>query len=82
MTEIDLGADVEFRVKYSGKEYVLREPTVQEIEKFKDESAVQKDSVIALLARLGMPEETVKAMPVSKVKKLIDGLVEGLSQKK
>lgn len=82
MTEIDLGQDLEFKVKYSGKDYLLREPTVAEIEKFKDSEAVKKDGVIGFLAALGMPEDVVKAMPVSKLKKLVDGLVEGLSQKK
>lgn len=83
MTTIDLGADVEFKVLYGGKEYTLREPTVKEIEIFKaSESAGENGALVKLLADVGLPSSVAESMPVSKLKKLIDGLIEGMTGKK
>lgn len=82
MTVIDLGADVEFKVSYNGQTYTLREPTVKEIETFKDAGETGVAPVIKFLSLLGMPEEIASNMPASKVKKLVDGLVQGMSEKK
>lgn len=79
MQTIDLGSDVVFSVKVGDKTFELREPTVAEIESFKDGD---KDGVFNLLATLGMPVEVSKNLPVSKMKKLVDGLVAGMSEKK
>ncbi len=83
MTDLDLGADIEFNVKYGGKEYKLREPTVMEIETFKTEDeGGAKGAITALLEKLGMPQGVVETMPMSKVRKLIEGLIEGMTGKK
>lgn len=81
--EIDLGDDVVFKVKYGGKEYELREPTVSEVSKFKEMGEAEgKDFVLNMLEKLGMPREVAQDMPMSKLKKLVDGIVNGLTEKK
>ena len=82
MTKIDLGEDIVFTVKYGGAEYSLREPTVSEIEMFKENGEQGSAPVIGLLNKLGMPESVLNKMPVSKIRKLVDGLVGGMTEKK
>jgi hypothetical protein len=81
VTEIDLGDNIVFKVTYAGKEFRLREPTVREVQNFKDKEE-GADLVTELLTKLGMPKEVLEEMPVSKIKKLIDGIVGGMSEKK
>lgn len=81
--EIDLGDEVKINVKYAGKEYGLREPTVEEMEKFKGQDGVSAfDSVVGLLVTLGMPKDVVLKMGMSKARGLIDGLMDLVTKKK
>lgn len=81
---IDLGNELIVKVKYAGSEYSLREPSVAEIDAFRSKDA-DKDGaavLIAFLTELGMPNEVVKKMGMSKAKQLVDGLMEFLTKKK
>jgi hypothetical protein len=82
--EIDLGDELKISVKYAGQTYSLREPTVSEIDAFR-EQATDADSMqklVALLERLGMPKGIVEKMGMSKARQLIDGLLDLLTKKK
>ena len=81
MTEIDLGESLVFKVNYKGKEFRLREPTVREVQGFK-QNETGPEFVTELLEKLGMPKDTVAEMPVSSLKKLVDGIVGGMTEKK
>lgn len=82
--EIDLGDEVKINVKYAGKEYPLREPTVEEIEAFKGDGsdANAGESVVGLLAKIGMPVDVLKKMGMSKARQLVDGLMDLVTKKK
>jgi hypothetical protein len=80
--DIDLGQDVVFKVKYNSKEYALREPTVKETVGLKDVGADDQYAVLKFIATLGLPLEVAEAMPLSKIKKLVETLVGAISEKK
>lgn len=80
--EIDLGDELKITVKYAGQAYAVREPTVGEIDWFREQKDVEGSAVVvAFLSKLGMPAEVVKAMGMSKAKQLIDGLMDMLVKK-
>jgi hypothetical protein len=82
MTEIKLDAASEYKVTVGGTFYMLREPTVGEVEVFKNDETDGVEGLVKFLAGLGMPVEATKALTVSNLKKLVNGIVEGLSEKK
>ena len=75
---IDLGDEIKFTVKYKGKEYVLREPSVAEAESLKE----NPNGFLDFLAQLGMPKEVLMAMGLSKAKALVEGMLELVTKKK
>jgi hypothetical protein len=81
MQELDLGDDVQLKVKFKGKEYILREPSVDEVEFLRGVEGDKMD-VPAFLARLGMPLDVVKGMGLSKAKALVEGLLDLVTKKK
>jgi hypothetical protein len=78
--DIDLGDEVKVKVKWKGRDYELREPTVAEVEKI-GEGAAQM-SVIDFLTKLGLPGDVAGAMGVSKARALIDGITDLVTKKK
>jgi hypothetical protein len=80
---IDLGDDIQIQVKYSGETYVLREPTVSEIELFKEGADTDSvENLDSFLSKLGAPVGFVKTMGASKAKTLIEGMMELITKKK
>ena len=83
--EIDLGTEAVINVKIGSTIYKLHEPTVDDIEVFQSK-VKDKDkslhSFVNFLIKLGMPEEVARSLGVLRLKKLADGLVGGLSEKK
>lgn len=79
--EIDLGEDIQVKVKWKCKEYSLREPTVDECEALKSTDE-QKIDVVKFLANLGMPADVTKSMGISKATKLVEGLMDLIGKKK
>lgn len=78
MHTIDLGDEVKFTVKYKGKEYVLREPTVRELDGIKDD----KVDFAQMLSALGMPSDVLGGMGISKARQILDGMIELVTKKK
>ncbi len=81
MQELDLGDEVQLNVKYKGKEYVLREPTVGEVESINAGDANKMD-VPEFLGSLGMPKDIVRGMGLSKANALVEGLISLVAKKK
>ncbi len=81
MQEIDLGDEIQIKVKFKGKEYTLREPTVGECENLKETESASLD-VPGFLSTLGMPAEIVKGMGLSKARALVEGLMDLVTKKK
>jgi hypothetical protein len=81
-TEIDLGADTVIKVKWRGQEYSLREPTVRELEQFKESNKDESSKVFEFVEMLGMPKGVIDDMPASKAKHLFDGLLGAITQGK
>ena len=83
---IDLGDEVIFKVKLAGKEYKLSEPTARQVRTFQKESKDSKDEDVAsfcnFVTRLGLPSEVAADLGITKIKKLAEGLVGGLNEKK
>ncbi len=82
---IDLGSEREITVKYGGKDYVLREPTIGELDKFSEMGDGKKptsDMLAGFLSDLGMPKEIALKMGMSKATALLDGLMDMLTKKK
>lgn len=85
---IDLDSDeIILNVRLNGKDYELKEPTFEQIEKF--DKLVKKDSdslkpVADLMNELGLPlsSDELKRLGVFKIRKLMDGLKDGLEGKK
>lgn len=83
MFDLDLGDDLTFKIKSSGKEYTLREPSVAEIDSFRGNAEADGAKVLVrLLTTLGMPEDVVLNMGMSKAKRLVDWMLEELTKKK
>jgi len=86
MAKIDLGSDLEFEVSYNGKEYKLREPSLDDVEKYQKSQKSKEDEesfddLKTFICTLGMPIEVINAMGITKVKTLADGLLGGLEKK-
>ena len=83
MIKIELGQETSFEVEIGGKVYNLREPSVEEIDRFRDSSADQGTNIVTqFLSTIGMPEDVVKKLPMSKARRLIDGMMDELTKKK
>lgn len=78
--DIDLGQDVEFLIKYNGASYKMREPSVKETMALKDSNS--NEDLIQFLSRLGMDANVLEAMPISKMKKLVESMLGAISEKK
>ncbi len=84
MQEIDLGSEIQIKVKYAGTDYSLREPTVGEIDAFREKGTDGASIMVLvdLLEKLGMPRDVVVKMGMSKVTSLVDGIMDLLTKKK
>jgi len=83
MKKLDLGATVEFEVKVGGEFYVISEPSVRQISDHKDGiSDGNTDAFLDLLVDIGMPRDVCDGLSVSQLRKLADGLVGDLAEKK
>ncbi len=81
MQAIDLGDELQIKIKYKGVDYILREPTFGEVEKLQGDE-VNKINLPEFLSGMGMPIEIVRAMGMSKVKALVDGIMDMVTKKK
>lgn len=78
---IDLdAASVTFKIKIKGKEYILREPLVSEVEAIKDNA--QSSDAFSFFVKLGMPQEVMNNMGVSQMSALVEGMLNLISKKK
>ncbi len=77
---IDLG-DGLVNVKFQGQIYKLREPSMDDVDKFKD---AKEDGrfIEKFLNDLGMPEEVIKKMGLLTQRKFLDQLIKPISEKK
>ena len=82
MQTIDLGDELKIKVKYKGAEYELREPTVKELEAFKNLDANSSDSIGTFLTGLGLPEGFYQDIGASKALQLVESVFEILTKKK
>lgn len=83
--DIDLGDEVVFNVKYKGKVHKLREPTTDEVNKYMELTQGDDKSMspfIAFVTELGLPQDVAGGLGITKIKKLADGLIGGLTEKK
>lgn len=84
--KIDLGPDKVFEIEVKGKTYELGEPNASQIKRMdiasknKDEDSITP--LINMLYELGLPKEVAATMPISKIEKLIDGIVGAIQEKK
>jgi hypothetical protein len=83
MESLDLGSSVNYSVKFDGKEYMLAEPTVAQVQKHQDGlSDGSIEAFNALLVDIGMPQDVVLQLGISKVKTLGEFILGNLSEKK
>lgn len=77
---IDLG-DGLVNVKFQGQLYKLREPSMDDVDKFKD---AKEDGrfIEKFLKDLGMPEGVIKEMGLLTQRKFLDLLIKPISAKK
>ena len=85
--EIDLGTEVSIKVKVNGDEYMLREPNFDDLDKMNKTMEGLDDNhkhrgFEELVIDLGMPKDVVKTLGVIRIKKLSEGLLGALSEKK
>lgn len=78
--DIDLGQDIEFNIKYKGATYKMREPSVKEAASLGDSENSME--VIQFLSKLGLPEQVLSDMPLSKMKKLVESMLGSIQEKK
>ncbi len=76
---IDLADPIEFEVTYQGQTWKLTEPTLKQIEDFRDGGGA---NIKSFLVELGLPEDVTIKMPMSKVEALVTGITESLVKKK
>jgi len=83
-TEINLGEDIVYKVTNGDETYMLREPSVEEVKGFsdKEDDRTSVDSFFDLIITLGMPEDVARKMPVRKVTKLCEGILQGFKDEK
>lgn len=82
--DIDLGSEVIFNIKLGDKVYPLTEPTVNHVKQFQVmlEKSDEVDAFMYLIQELGMPADVCEKLSVSQMKKLSEGLLGGMSEKK
>lgn len=81
--EIDLGEDVVFKVKLSGKIYELREPTVKDVKVLQTAGEGDSDeAILDFIISLGMPKDVANNLGLMKLQKLSKGLVSTFDEKK
>lgn len=88
-TEIDLG-DGGVTVKFKGVVHTLREPTMDDVDKFQAEAKKAVDAgeeadgrfIEKFLQELGMPEEVVKQMGLITQRRFLDQLMKPITEKK
>jgi len=83
--EIDLGGKVVFKVRYDGNTYELNEPTGYDIQSLQKDLKDDSDNIkpfLGFVTKLGMPEDIAKGLGVTKIKKLANGLIGAMDEKK
>jgi len=82
--EIDLGKEVVFNVKLGSENYPLVEPTVEHVKAYQKDmkEGEEIDAFMSLICNLGMPKDVCSKLSVTQLKKLADGLLGGLDEKK
>jgi hypothetical protein len=80
---IDLGDATKIEVVFGGNTYPMREPTVKDIAKFQANGETNStESFIDFVVGLGLPKDIAESMGVMKLKKLADGLLSEMQEKK
>lgn len=79
--DIDLGEEVIFKVKLGAKSYELREPTLKDV-KAMQKSKDQEGAFVDLIVNLGLPKDVADNLGMLKLKKLSEGLMAPLQEKK
>lgn len=77
---IDLGDEVEIKVKVGSQEYKLREPTQADIEILQGED--KNNAFYEFVEKLGLPTDVSRSLGLMRLKKLADGLTGILEEKK
>lgn len=85
--DINLGDEYSIKVIVNKKEYMLKDPTFEDLEWLqKRESELPEDkrhmALVEFITRLGMPEDVSKSLGVLKIKTFTDKLLGALSAKK
>lgn len=81
--KIDLGNAVIFEVTFAGKTYPLREPTVKDISLIQGVASDANANVfVDFVIGLGLPKDVADQLGITKLKKLADGLLSELQEKK
>jgi hypothetical protein len=80
--EIDLGQEIEFKVKMGDKVWLLREPTLKDVKHFREKSENEDDAFIDFLVKLGMPRDAAESLGILKLKKLAESLISSFNEKK
>lgn len=84
---IDLGSSKVFEVKLGEKVYPLAEPKVCHVRKYQKlakeaDTSDELGAFIELVVDLGLPDEVAKNLSIMQLKKLSDGLLGGITEKK
>lgn len=83
MSLIDLSDEIIFKVKIGTEVIELREPTVQDMENHEDNlNSGGFGGLKCFLVDIGMPEDKMNSLGITKVTKLVKGIVGGLDEKK
>lgn len=85
--KIDLGQQSNLEVVYSGKSYLLREPTAKDVVGFQKASKVanddeQMDCFNNFLINLGLPQDVCESLSINKLKQLSEAIIGTVSEKK
>ena len=83
MNEIDLGEGIKFTIKKGTEVFEIREPFAEEIEEFQKQSKGNEslEPIFDLFDKLGLPKEKSRTFSASQIKKLLNGVIEGLEKK-
>ena len=87
MHTIDLGSSAVFKVLVNGREIELREPLTKELKemasKMKEVGDENSDQVfVDFVVKLGMPKDVADSLGAIRLKKMSEGILGGLSEKK
>lgn len=83
MKQLDLGSSVTYEVTFNGEVYRLGEPTVAQVQKHqKGLTDGSIESFNALLTDIGMPEDVVMKLGITKIQTLGEFILGNLAEKK